>query len=116
MTVAKDLPAATVHFHEYRYLTGRRLRQIVAKRDAYEAGLAAIIDEGIQDGSFKAVDLKLSTLQILSVLNYAYHWYSPSGRYRPEELGERFATGMLEGLLASPPTASSPKRKKRGSR
>ncbi len=96
--VERDLHAATVHFHEYRHLPRHQLKRIVAKRDAYNALFARVLQEGIEAGEFREMDLSLTTIQILSVLNYAYHWYSPRGRKTADEVAEVFADNLFGGL------------------
>lgn len=98
--VSGNLFAATVHFHEYRHLSAERKRRIVRKRDDYGRAVSAIVAGGIADGSFREVDLSLTTIQILSVLNYTYHWYSPRGPRSSGELAALFAETFLHGLAS----------------
>lgn len=98
--VADHLEAATVHFHEYRYLPPERMRDLVERRDAYEAGVRSIIEEGIGTGLFRRVDVPMTAIAILSMLNYAYHWYKPGGRLSPAEVGDLFGDLALKGMLA----------------
>lgn len=106
--VADHLEAATVHFHEYRYLPPEQLRELIGRRDAYEAGVRSIVEEGIRLGVFEAVDVPVAAVCVLSLLNYAYQWYSPEGRLSPEALGDLFAGLLLDGLLAGRPAAAGP--------
>lgn len=96
--VTENLEAATVHFHEYRHLSGDAYKKITQKRAAYSEVVSAILKQGVAEGSFRKIDLSLTTLQILSVLNYVYHWYSPRGRKSAEALGDTFAETFLRGV------------------
>lgn len=98
--VAGNVSAATIHLHEYRYLRGSQFRRIVKRRDSYTAILRSIIQDGVDSGMFRSTDLSLATIHVLSVLNYAYQWYSPDGPRTPEELGDFFADAFLRGLRA----------------
>lgn len=99
--VADNLPSATVHFHEYRYLPPDLFERIAEIRNRYSAGVAEIIKQGIEEGQFRDdIDLSLAALQVLSVLNYTYSWYKPGGRYSPEGLADSFADTFLTAFRA----------------
>lgn len=87
--------AAHVEFHA---LPGDRLRQIVTKRDRYEAGIRALIQAGVDSGEFRAVDVKLATLFLLGALNWTVVWWRPEGAWGSDDLNDGFADFFLEGL------------------
>ena len=89
--------AAHVEFHA---LPEDRLREIVKKRDAYEAHIRTIIQSGIEQGVFREVDVKLTTLSLLGALNWTVVWWRPEGRWSPQDLVSGFADVFLDGLLA----------------
>ena len=100
--VASHLEAATVHFHEYRYLPAERLRELIEYRDAYEEGVRSILTRGIESGHFRQLDVPVTAICILSMLNYAYQWFTPSGRLSPGDLGGYFAELLIRGIDARP--------------
>ena len=90
-----------VFLHEYKAVEGSEAKSVMAMRDRYETLLRDIIAEGQEEGSFrKDVDPKLTVRLILGMINWLYHWYSPSGPLSPEEIGEAMAGMALRGIEA----------------
>lgn len=75
-----------------------RQRQIIAARDKYERAVRRIIDRGIDDGEFRAVDAKIAVFAILGSINWIARWYRPEGSLHAEELGQQFAEHLVGGL------------------
>lgn len=98
--VADNLDAATVYFHEWKFLRPRHRASVLERRDSYERLFRAIIREGIETGVFRDVDPRFAGILILSVGNWLYHWYDPLGPLSPEQIADRFTDMLLEGLLA----------------
>ncbi|MBX6353276.1 MAG: TetR family transcriptional regulator [Thermoflavifilum sp.] len=98
--VAEHLEASKVFFHEWRALSDDRRTIIQAKRDAYEACWARLLDEGMRDGSLRADDPKFARILLLSAANWVYQWYRPDGALTPEEIADRFWRLLLYGLAA----------------
>lgn len=96
--IAKELPHATVFFHEWRGLPQPMRTQIMKRRDAYEAHFTSTIRAGMDAGEFEVADIKLATLFVLSSLNWSYHWLDPDGRLNIDELATRYTSLILKGL------------------
>ncbi|MGE5176923.1 MAG: TetR family transcriptional regulator [Hyphomicrobiales bacterium] len=79
-----------------------RQAEIIAARDRYERELRRILAQGVRDGTFRDVDPKVSTFAILGAINWIARWYRPGGSLHADELGERFADQLLEGLAPVP--------------
>ena len=92
--------AAHVEFHA---LPEDKLRAIVAKRDAYEGHIRSLIRRGIRAGTFRKVDVKLTTLALLGALNWSVVWFNPEGRWSPTDLVRGFADVFVDGLRAHAP-------------
>ncbi len=87
--------AAHVEFHA---LPEPRLRQIVEKRDAYEGQIRSILEDGIRQGLFRQVDVKLTTLTTLGALNWTVFWWRPGGTWSTEDLVDGITDLVLGGL------------------
>lgn len=102
-TATEHLDSATVFLNEWRYLSDDRRVEIQEKRDRYESFVRGIVTEGIETGEFRRdVDVKFAARLVLSAGNWTYAWYRPGGDLTPTEIGERFATLVLRGLLKNP--------------
>lgn len=98
--VTANLEAATVYFHEWKFLTGARREAFLARRRQYEQLMRSIVVEGIAAGVFRPeVDPKFATLAILSLVNWLYTWYDPEGELSPAEIADTFLRLLLNGLL-----------------
>ncbi|MDR6226756.1 TetR/AcrR family transcriptional regulator [Desmospora profundinema] len=97
--IADNLEAATVFFHEWKALSDERRAVIQAKRDEYEGMWARLLAEGRRQGRFQMVDEKSARLLILSAANGVYQWYAPDGEWSAEQVAERFARLLLDGLV-----------------
>ena len=87
--------AAHVEFHA---LPEDRLREIVAKRDRYEGHIRNVITDGIRQGVFREVDVKLTTLSLLGALNWTVVWWRPEGGWSSQDLVRGFTDVFLSGL------------------
>ncbi|GAB5602319.1 TetR/AcrR family transcriptional regulator [Thermus sp. FJN-A] len=96
--IAEELPRATVFFHEWKHLSPPYLEEAKALRRRYEEGVGRLIGEGVEKGVFQVESVRLSTLFILSALNWTYQWYRPDGPLSLEELSEQYAGLVLKAL------------------
>jgi len=75
------------------------LRQVVhATNRAYRVRFAAIIQQGVETGEFKAVDPPVAALLILGACNWVSQWYRGGGRMSPQEITALFLEVLLNGL------------------
>lgn len=79
---------------------GRALMQLVRH---YEESFAAILEDGIAAGEFRAgIDVRTTVFAILGMENWALRWLRPDGRLTAEDVGHQFADLVVHGLLARP--------------
>lgn len=96
--IAENLDAATVYFHEWKFLGEPQRAEFLERRREYEATMRGIVTEARTSGAFRDVEPKWATLLILSAANWLYHWYDPSGPLAPDEIADRMITMIFEGL------------------
>lgn len=101
VTVVAESPSRTqVVFHQWRYLTGPNSARIVEKRARYEAIFTTIMQDGIDSGDFSAdLDSRIAVLAILGALNWTAEWFRPEGPQGADEIGDRLADSLLNGVL-----------------
>ena len=75
------------------------MKRVIAKRDRFDYGLRAIIQQGIDDGLFKEGDPKMIGFAIMGAVNWITKWFDPEGPMTSEEIGQRFADYLVGGLL-----------------
>jgi TetR/AcrR family transcriptional regulator len=92
-------------------LSPQLLKKVIARRDRFDRGLRAIIQEGIDEGLFAAGDTKLVAFAIMGAVNWIPKWFNPEGAASSEQVGETFADFLVSGLqrrtLSAPPRTGS---------
>ena len=79
-------------------LSPRLLRKVIAKRDRFEQGFRALIQEGMERGIFPPGDPKLLTFAILGAVNWITRWFDPRGPASSDTIARTFADFVLAGL------------------
>jgi AcrR family transcriptional regulator len=77
------------------------LKRIIAKRDRFDRGLREIIQQGMDQGLFRAGDPKMIAFAMMGAVNWITKWFDPAGPMSSEEIGQRFADYLVGGLLKS---------------
>jgi Tetracyclin repressor-like, C-terminal domain len=80
-------------------LSPTALKRIIAKRDRFDRGLREIIQQGIDQGLFRAGDPKMIGFAIMGAVNWITKWFDPAGPMSSEEIGQRFSDYLVGGLL-----------------
>jgi len=96
--LAEESDLATVLLIEHRSLDEDLRAAHIAHRDRYEGRWRSIIQEGIDKGSFREVDVPVTTFALLGVQNWIITWYRPDGRFDPGDIADQYCDLFLEGL------------------
>jgi AcrR family transcriptional regulator len=86
------------------------LERIVAKRDRFDHGMRAVIQQGIDEGLFTPGDPKMIAFAIMGAVNWITKWFEPTGPMTSEQIGQAFADYLVGGLAArdTRPASSRP--------
>ena len=104
LTVVDQMDAATVFLNDWRFLSGRRRKQIEQKRRTYDEMVSRVISEGIDSGNLrKDLDVKFATLLVLSAVNWLYQWYDAGGPSSPQDIARIYGDMIITGFGAKPP-------------
>lgn len=86
---ARNPRTARVVDQEFRALSGKSRKVVLALRDAYEALWTGVLQQGVEEGKF--VDYgKLSSFALLEMCTGIAHWYKPRGKLSVPELCRYF--------------------------
>lgn len=96
--LVRELPNASVLFHDWRSLSGEWREKITQQRDQYQQVYRHVIETGIAQGIFRTQDSKAASLFILSALNWSYQWYNPTGIWDVEALAVHYKSYLLPAL------------------
>jgi AcrR family transcriptional regulator len=71
------------------------LAKVIARRDEFDRGLRAIIQEGIDAGLFAKGDPKMIEFAIMGAVNWISKWFDPAGPMTSQQIGEAFADYLV---------------------
>jgi AcrR family transcriptional regulator len=74
------------------------LKRIIAKRDEFDHGIRAIIQQGIDQGAFRTGDPKMIEFAMMGAVNWIAKWFDPAGEMTSEQIGDQFADYLVGGL------------------
>lgn len=75
------------------------LKRVIEKRDQFDQGVRAIIQQGIDEGQFKPGDPKLIEFAMMGAINWIPKWFDPEGPASSDQIGDAFADYLVVGLL-----------------
>ena len=85
-------------YSELRSLEPENFRTICGLRQDYERKLTRILEDGVAEGSFMPIDMKVAAYGILSMLSGICTWFHPEGRLSRDEISALFTTMVLSSV------------------
>ena len=77
-----------------------RQKERMTRRDRYEGYLRDLIQEAIDAGEIRRVDVSMAGRLILSSLNWMHRWYNPTKSMKPEDIADVYFDMIFGGLSA----------------
>ena len=74
------------------------LKRIISKRDEFDHGIRAIIQQGIDQGLFRPGDPKMIEFAMMGAVNWIAKWFDPAGAMTSDQIGDHFADYLVGGL------------------
>lgn len=75
-------------------------RRVQRMRDGYEETLRMFIRQGVEDGEFRELDVKLAARALISCLNWMARWWRPDGPNSAEEVASDYVSLLIAGFRA----------------
>lgn len=98
----------------------KRQKERLTRRDRFENFLRGLIQEAIDAGEIRNVDVPMTGRLILSSLNWMHRWYNPNKSASPEQIADIFFDMLFNGLkagdLSGLPAMDQPRSGRRKSR
>lgn len=96
--LTEDSDLSTVLLLEHRSLEDELQVKHIKRRDRYEALWRQIVQEGVDRGVFRPVEVSIVTFALLGVQNWMITWFKAGGKYSALELADHFSDLFLRGL------------------
>ncbi len=73
-------------------------RRVIARRDLFDGGLRAIIQNGMDQGVFAAGNATMVGCAVLGAVHGTSTWFDPAGAMTPDQIGCTLADYLIGGL------------------
>jgi TetR/AcrR family transcriptional regulator, cholesterol catabolism regulator len=101
-SLVRDQTAHSVAVGEMHALSGVRLKEVIALRDAYEDLVRSVLQDARKAGVLRDdISVKYLSLILLGLLNRVEMWYRRDGALSPDELARVFEAIFLTGAASS---------------
>jgi AcrR family transcriptional regulator len=87
-----------VFFEHYRELPEPERTRVLQRRSTYEQYLRDQLRQGLADGEFADIDVRLASFAILGMANWSYQWFRPGGPASAAEVAEAFWAMISRGI------------------
>ncbi len=77
----------------------KRRALFFTRRDEFEDLFRLVVREGIENKSFRPVDVGIFTKTMLGAHNWVGVWYKPEGRLSGEQIAEQISETLLRSLM-----------------
>ncbi len=74
------------------------LHKVIARRDGFDRGLRAIIQDGMDQQLFTPGDPKMVAFAVMGAVNWITKWFDPAGAMSSDEIATAFADYLVGGL------------------
>jgi TetR/AcrR family transcriptional regulator, cholesterol catabolism regulator len=100
-SLVRDQTAHSVAVGEMHALSGARLKEVIALRDAYEELVRSVLQDARKAGVLRDdIGVKYLCLILLGLLNRVEMWYRRDGALSPDQLARVFEAIFLTGAAA----------------
>lgn len=75
-----------VYFREEKHLPKSAFRELSRNRKRFDTALSKLLQEGVDNGSFRVSNVSVATQAITGLTTWIYNWYRPTGPLTPDQL------------------------------
>ncbi len=86
---------------EIRALEEEQRNVILPLRDQYEMLLQSLLQEGMEQGIFRRVDIKVASYALIAMCTEVATWFRPDGRLSVQQVIEIYTQMIADGLLVA---------------
>jgi AcrR family transcriptional regulator len=93
---------------EIRALEGEQRGVILLLRDRYEMLLQGLLREGMEQGIFQQVDIKIASYALIAMCTEVATWFRPDGRLSVQQVIDIYLHMITDGLMVAKVAAGKP--------
>ena len=90
-------------------LSPAHLKAVIVRRDQFERGVRAVVEDGMAAGTFARGDPKLLAFALFGAVNWIPRWFNPEGPASSQQIADLFAEFFIAGLRFVAPGFASPR-------
>lgn len=94
----ENVNASAVFFHDWKFMTEPNLSRFKELRKDYENEFKAVLQAGIRNKEFRIDDINFTSQTLFSAMNMTHEWYKPEGNLQGNQIGEKLADLLLNGI------------------
>lgn len=106
-TILHSQRYTAIFFREQKNFDAQIRAPLERMHREFDALLARLLEEGMAKGEFSIADVRLCSLAIGGMVNWAYTWYRESGRLSVDELCDGMAVLVLQMVGAPRPKGAA---------
>lgn len=91
-----------VFFEHHREIPEALRIETIRRRDRYQWLVESLIQDGIRQGIFRDVPVRLATLALFGITNWSYQWYRSTGKLSYQDMAEQLFDIYLQGMGTTP--------------
>ena len=98
---------------EIRALEEEQRGAILTLRDQYEMQIQGLLGEGMEQGIFRQVDIKVASYALIAMCTEVATWFRPDGRLSVQQVIDLYTQMITDGLLVAKAAAEMPEESAR---
>ena len=98
---------------EIRALEEEQRGAILTLRDQYEMQIQGLLGEGMEQGIFRQVDIKVASYALIAMCTEVATWFRPDGRLNVQQVIDLYTQMITDGLLMAKAAAETPEESAR---
>jgi len=87
---------------ELRSLEGESRPYILSLRDKYETLVQELLQDGMEQGIFRSIDVKVASYALIAMCTEVAVWFRPDGRLSVQQVTLMYRELITQGLLLTP--------------
>jgi AcrR family transcriptional regulator len=73
-------------------------QRIKTSKSEIDQGIRKLLREGMEEGSIRRCDAKITAFALAGALNWIAHWHKPNDALTPAEIADRIVEAFMDGL------------------